>query len=81
MSNCQKNKILINNLPLSYVIRKDTTPLTVDHSELIIYNASLTTDVFKDDRRKVEDIITPLVLDTDSFEWGDRKVTQSKGRK
>ena len=81
MSNCRKKKRLINNLPLSYVIRKDTTPLTVDHSELIIYNASLTTDVFKDDRRKVEDIITPLVLDTDSFEWGDRKVTQSKGRK
>ena len=48
-----KTKIFITKIPISYVIRKDITPLTMDHSELIIYNASFTTAVFKDYIRKV----------------------------
>ena len=80
MNNWLQNKILVTNAPLSYVIYKDNTPLTMDQSELIIYNSSLTTSVFKDDTRKVENILTHLVMDTDAFEWGGRKFTQSKDK-
>ena len=73
-------KILVSSLSLPYVIHKDTTPLTMDHYELIIYNYSLTTAIFKAGRRKVANILTPLVLDTDSFEWGGRNFTKSNGR-
>ena len=52
----------------------------MDNSELIIYNTSLTTDVLKADSRKVENILTTLVMDDDAFERNDRKFKQSKGR-
>ena len=55
-------------------------PLTIDHSELIIYNTSLITDIFKADSRKVENILTPFVLDNYAFEWGGRKFDQGKGK-
>ena len=74
------NKIVVTNLPLSYLICKDTTPPTMDHSELIIYNAILTTSIFINNSSKVENILRPLVLNTDAFEWGGRKFTQVKGR-
>ena len=48
-------------------------------SDLIIYNVILTTDVFKADSRNIENLLTPLVLDTDAFEWGGRKFTHNKG--
>ena len=70
----------VTNLPLSYVIFKDTTPLTMDRSELIIYNASLNTSVLKADTRKATNLLKHLVLDTDAFEWGGGNFTQSKGR-
>ena len=50
--NLLHTKRVSTNLPLSYVVHKDTNPLTVDHSEFIIYNTSLTTDVLKSNRRK-----------------------------
>ena len=75
-----KTKIKVTNLPISYVIHKYTTPLTMDHSGLIIYNASFNTGIFKAEIRKVANILTHIVLDTDAFEWGGRKFTQSKGR-
>ena len=65
-------KIGFTNLPLSYVISKDTNPLTMDHSELIIYNDSLTTAVLKSDKRKVANMLTRIVLDNDAFIWGGR---------
>ena len=68
----------VTNLPLSYVIFKDTTPLTMDRSELIIYNASLNTAVLKADTRKATNLLKPLVLDTDAFEWGGRKFIHIK---
>ena len=73
---------LNEELPTSLypVIHKDTNPLTMDHSELIIYNASLNTSILKDDSRKVANIIIPLVMDTDAFEWGGIKITQIKER-
>ena len=80
MSNWLNTKILVTKLPLFYVIRKDTTPLTMDHSKLIIYNVSLTTAALKYGSRKVANLLTPLVLDTDSFECGDIKFTHTKGR-
>ena len=80
MSNWIKTKRVVTNIPLSYVILNDTTPLTMDHSEFIIYNASLTTAVFNADSRKVANLLKPLVLDNDAFEWGGRNFTQSKGR-
>ena len=49
-------------------------------SELIIYNATLNTAVFKAGIRKVANILTPIVLDTDDFEWGVRNSTQRNGR-
>ena len=49
-------------------------------SKLIIYNATLNTAVFKAGRRKVANILTPIVLDTDAFEWGGSNFNQSKGR-
>ena len=80
MRNWLQTKIGVTNLPLFYFICKDTTPLTMDHSEFIIYNASLTASVFKADSRKVKNILTPLVLYTDAFEWVGRKFSQSKGK-
>ena len=80
VSNWLQTKIGVTNLPLSYVIRKDTTPLAMDHSKLIIYNASLTTSVFKANSRKVENLLTPLGMDTYAFEWGGRKFTRIKRR-
>mmetsp|Transcript_15996 Transcript_15996/g.23840 ORF Transcript_15996/g.23840 Transcript_15996/m.23840 type:complete len:787 (+) Transcript_15996:5053-7413(+) len=70
----------VTDLPLSYIIRKVTPPARMDHSQLIIYNASLTTAVFKADSKKVANLLTPLVLDTDAFEWGGRRFTLGKGR-
>ena len=70
----------VTNPPLSYVIHKDTNPLTMDHSELIIYNVSLTTVILKDDSRKVSNILILLVIDAYAFEWGGIKLAQSKGR-
>ena len=80
MRNWLQTKIEVTNLPLSYVIHKDTNPITMDHSELIIYNFSLTTVILKYNRRKVANILIPLVMDTDDFEWGGIKPTQRKGR-
>ena len=40
----------------------------------------MTTAVLKAENRKVANIPTPIVLDTDAFEWGYRKFNQSKGR-
>ena len=75
-----RNKITVDfyitNLPLSCAIRKNTTTLTMEHYELIVYNASLNTFVVEDDRRKVENILTYIVLDTDAFEWGGRNINQ-----
>ena len=34
--NWLKTKRVVTNLPISYVIFKDTTPITMDHSDLII---------------------------------------------
>ena len=52
----------------------------MDLSDLIIYNVSLTTDVFKSDRRKVAKLRTHLVMVNEVFEWDVRKFTQIKGR-
>ena len=68
MSNWIETKIGVTNLPLSYIMRKDTTPITMYHSELIIYNASFTTAIFKADSRNVTNILTPLIMDTYAFE-------------
>ena len=35
---------------------------------------------FKDDSSNVENVLTTIVLDTDSFEWGGRKFTHNKVR-
>ena len=75
-----KTKIGVTNPPISYVIHKDNTPPKMYHSELIIYNASLTTSVLKVDSRKVANILTPLVLDTDAFEGCGIKFTYREGR-
>ena len=80
VSNWIKTKGGVTNPPLSYVICESTNPLTMDHSELIIYNTSLTTEVFKDDSKKVANLLTHIVLDTDAFEWVGRNFTQSKER-
>ena len=80
MKNWLQTKIGVTNLPLYYVIRKDTTPLAIDHSKLIIYNASLTTSIFKANSRMVENLLTPLGMDTYAFEWSGRKFTQIKRR-
>ena len=66
--NCIHNKRGVTNLSISYVIRKDTNPPTMDHSELTIYNTILMTAFLKAASRKIENILTPLVLDTYSFE-------------
>ena len=65
--NWLQTKRVVTNLPLSYVIFKDTTPLTMDHSEFIIYNASLDTAVFKYYRREVINLLTALILVTGTF--------------
>ena len=70
----------VTNIPLSYIIRKVTAPPSMDHSEMIVYNASLTTAVFRADNKKVANLLAPLILDTDAFDWGGRKFTQGKGR-
>ena len=80
VSNWIKTKGGVTNPPLSYVICESTNPLTMDHSELIIYNVSLTTFILKDDIRKVANIRIPLVVDTYAFEWRSIKLAQSKGR-
>ena len=51
----------------------------MDHCELILYNASLTTDILKNDIRKVANILTPLVMNTDAFEWCGRNFTWING--
>ena len=68
---------LNEELPTSLypVIHKDTNPLTMDHSELIIYSTSLTTDIFKSDISKVANILTYLAMDTDAFERDGIKFT------
>ena len=53
VNNYTQTKIGVTNLSLPYVIYKDTTPLRMNFSELIIYNASFTTSVFRSDSRKV----------------------------
>ena len=78
MRNWIQTKGGVTNLPISYVIHKDIPPLTMDHSKLIIYNKHLTSAVLKSDSRKVANILTSIVLDTDAFECGGRKF--SKGR-
>ena len=78
--NCLKTKIGVTNLPLSYFIFNNTTPFTMDHSKLIIYNASLTTAILKANIIKVANLLKTIVLYTDDFEWGGRKFTQSKVR-
>ena len=80
MRNWLQTKRGVTNLPISYVINKDTNPLTMDHSEWIIYNVSLNTEILKDDSRKVANIIITLVMDTDAFEWGGINLTQIKER-
>ena len=80
MNNWLQNKGGFTNLPISYIIFKNTTPLTMYHSEFIIYNARLITDTFKAYRRKVSNILTPLVLGTSAFEWGGKETSQGKGR-
>ena len=67
VSNWIKTKRVVTNIPLSYVILNDTTPLTMDHSEFIIYNASLDTAVFKYYRREVINLLTALILVTGTF--------------
>ena len=79
MRNWLPTKRGVTNLSISYVIHKDNNPLTMHNSKLIIYNVSLTTDISKADRSKVANLQTPLVLDTDAFEWGGRKFNQNKG--
>ena len=51
----------------------------MDNSELIIYNVIFTTFILKDYIRKVANILIPIVVDTDTFEWGGIKITQIKG--
>ena len=60
MSNWLQTKIGVTNLLLSYVIHKDTTPLTKDKYKFIVYNISLTTAVFKADIRKVANMMMLL---------------------
>ena len=67
VSNWLQTKRGVTNLLLSYVIHKDTTPLTKDKYKFIVYNISLTTAVFKADSRKIANILTPLVLDNYVF--------------
>ena len=81
VSNWIKTKRIVTNLPLSYIIWKYTTPLTIYHSELIVYNVSLNSSVFNAYRRKVGNLLAPLVLNTDAFAWGGRKFTHIKVRK
>ena len=64
MRNWLNNEIVITNLLIYYNISKDTTPLTMDHYEFIIYNSSLTTVVFKADIRKVANLLTPILMYT-----------------
>ena len=80
MRNFLHTRRVVLNLPLSYVIRKDTNPLNMDHSELIIYNANLTTVILKADISKVENVLTTLVLETYAFEWGGRRLTHNNRR-
>ena len=60
MSNWLQTKRGVTNLLLSYVIHKDTTPLTKDKYKFIVYNISLTTAVFKADIRKVANMMMLL---------------------
>ena len=80
MRNWLPTKRGVTNLSISYVIHKDNNPLTMHNSKLIIYNVSLTTDISKADRSKVANLQTPLVLDTDAFEYGGIKLTHIKRR-
>ena len=80
MINWLQTKRGVTNLSLSYSIHKDTIPLTMDNSELIIYNVIFTTIILKDYIRKVANILIPIVVDTDTFEWGGINITQIKGR-
>ena len=74
MSNWLQNQREINTPPLYYGIQKYNTKTTIDNSKLIIYNIILTTSVFKDDIRKVANILTPLIMDTNAFKWGGKKI-------
>ena len=78
--NFLQTKIGVTNLPISYAINKDTNPLTMDNSELIIYNVSLNTEILKDEIRKVANILIHLSMNTDAFEWNGINITQSKRR-
>ena len=78
--NFLQTKIGVTNLPISYAINKDTNPLTMDNSELIIYNVSLNTEILKDEIRKVANILIHLAMNTDAFEWNGINITQSKRR-
>ena len=80
VSNWLQTKIGVTNLPLSYVIRKDTAPLATYHSKFIIYNEILINAVFMTDIRNVSNLLTRLVLDTDDFELGGRNFNQNKAR-
>ena len=50
------------------------------YSKLIIYNDRLTTAILKSDIRKSSNLLTPLVLYTDAFEWGVRNFSHRKWR-
>ena len=80
MNNWLQNKGGFTNLPISYIIFKNTTSLTMYHSEFIIYNARLITATFEADRRKVSNILTPFVIGTSAFEWVSKDTSQGKGR-
>ena len=80
MINWRQAKIIVTNLPISYVIYKDIAPLTMDHYKLIIYNARLSVAVFNADSRNFSNLSTPLILNTYAFGRGVIKFNQSKGR-
>ena len=58
MINRLNTKRGVTNLPISCVIINYATPLTMDHSKLIIYNS---------ESMKVVHLLTHLVIYTDAF--------------
>ena len=58
-------------MPLSYVIRKDTSsPEDIENRDVqIIYQATLSGNMFSRDSRKVIDILKEVTIGTDPETW------------
>lgn len=70
----------ISGLPLSYITRKTEPPFMMTRYDEVIYNAALDGPIFTADNRTVAQLLLPLVLDTDAYEWCSSHLTRRRGR-